>query len=383
MAMSGPSNEERSAEEQRLREEVARLKQMVQVLMDRAERSTSLQASEFGLFQSTIVLEELVQRRTEELSEALERNEKITRELRESEARFRGLADQSLVGIAIIDDDRFAYVNSRFAETFGYSREEIETMTPLQLVADSSQPVVSEHVRRLRAGEPRENLLGFQGRKKNGHGINIELSSSRMHLGNETMLIFVAADVTARVLAERKVHALNLRLAEQAIHDPLTGLYNRRFMVDSLDRELMRAKRDMYPVSVVMCDLDHFKAINDRYGHLAGDKVLKAFGSLLKRYCRGSDIASRYGGEEFLLVFPNMPGIVARGRAEALRAATAKRSVKSGDEIIEITASFGVATYPIDGQTPDEIISSADDAQYQAKARGRNQVRCACDLEKD
>lgn len=381
--MRDPCEPERSTEEQNLREEVLRLKQMVEVLMDRAEASTSLQASEFGLFQSTIVLEELVQRRTEELHEALERNEKITRELRESEARFRGLADQSLVGIAIVEDDKFAYVNTRFAETFGYSRGEVGTMAPLELVAESSRPVVSEHVRRSRAGEPGENLLGFHGRKKDGAQISIELSSSRMHLGNEMMLIFVTADVTARVLAEGKVQALNRRLTQLAIRDPLTGLYNRRFMEESLERELIRAKRNNYPVSVVMCDLDHFKMINDRYGHLVGDRVLKAFASLLKRHCRGSDIGCRYGGEEFLLVFPNMAGDIACRRAEGLREAVARTSVKSGEELVRITASFGVATYPLHGQTPDEIVSSADGAQYQAKAGGRNQVRCASEPQND
>jgi diguanylate cyclase (GGDEF)-like protein len=167
-------------------------------------------------------------------------------------------------------------------------------------------------------------------------------------------------------------------LAAQAIRDPLTGLYNRRFMEESLENELIRAKRNGAPVSVVMCDLDHFKSVNDLYGPQAGDKVIEMFSTQVKRQCRGSDIASRYGGEEFLLVFPGMRAELAVTRAERMRGAIAEASViTAGSRTVRVTASFGVATYPADGQSWEEVVAAADNALYEAKAAGRNQVRPA------
>ena len=365
------------AENARLRTEISQFEQIVRVLMDRVERSAGQEVTEFGLFQTAIVLEDLVQRRTEELTKALRRNERITRALRGSEARFRGLADQSLAGIAIVEADRFTYVNTRFADTFGYKRDEIMTVPPMETISKTSRATFAEHVRECLASECRPQLLEFEGRKKDDSLVDIELSSSRMKVAGKVALIFVVADVTARKKAEREVQALNERLAEQAIQDPLTGLYNRRFMEESLEHELLRAKRNHVPVSVVMCDLDHFKQVNDRYGHQTGDKVLRSFGSLLKRRCRGSDIASRYGGEEFLLVFPNMPIDLAVEWAEHMRVTIAETAIQEGSNTLRVTASFGVAAFPTHGTTQRQIISAADAAQYAAKAAGRNQVKCA------
>lgn len=377
MTTAGTPEAKPSPEEQRLREEVARLGKIVRVLMDRAERSAGEGASAFGLFQTSLVLEDQVQRRTEELRGALARSKKIAHRLAESEARFRGLAEQSLAGIAILEADTFTYVNSRFAEAFGYSRKEIIALPLLETVAQTSRKPVAEHVRKCLAGEECETLIDYQGRKKDGSHVDIELSSSRMKMHDKAALILVVTDVTARKKAQQQVLALNRRLAQQAIRDPLTGLYNRRYMEESLERELLRAKRTDTPVSVVMCDLDHFKDINDQYGHQAGDKVLKTFGALVKRRCRATDISCRYGGEEFLLVFPNMPGDIACEWAEHMRVTLAETPIADGGHHLKITASFGVAVYPSNGTTPHNLVSAADSAQYAAKAAGRNRVVCA------
>lgn len=123
-----------------------------------------------------------------------------------------------------------------------------------------------------------------------------------------------------------------------------------------------------------MADLDHFKAVNDNHGHLAGDEVLRVFCALLKRHARGSDIYCRYGGEEFLLVLPGMTEDSAVERAERLRAAMAATPVGYGAFLIPVSASFGVATFPRDGRGGDELIAAADGALYAAKAAGRNRV---------
>jgi diguanylate cyclase (GGDEF)-like protein len=123
-----------------------------------------------------------------------------------------------------------------------------------------------------------------------------------------------------------------------------------------------------------MGDLDHFKVVNDEFGHLAGDEVLRVFGDLMKRSSRGSDIYCRYGGEEFLLVLPGMTVAGAVDRAEQLRIAFAAKTVSFGELQISVTASFGVAHFPLDGDSGDELIAAADRALYSAKASGRNCV---------
>jgi len=368
---------DKASTEEQLRAEIARLEKIVQVLMDRAERTIDQDMSEFQLFEGTLVLGDLIRQRTDELRRALERNEKITRTLRESEARFRGLAEQSLAGIAIVEAGYFTYMNLRFAETFGYERDELMTLPLMETVSTGSWSAVVEHVRNRLAGEPVETVFGYKGKKKDGSKIDLELSCSRMEPAAREAVILVVADVTSRKQAERKVQALNRRLAEQAIRDPLTGLYNRRFMEESIARELVRAARNGYPVSLVMCDIDHFKSVNDDYGHQAGDRVLKALGRLLKRRCRSSDIPCRYGGEEFLLVFPDMPGDIAMEWAEHTREAVETMAVRHQGKTVRVTASFGVAVYPTHGTTPQQVMSAADDAQYAAKAAGRNQVKGA------
>ncbi|MBN1320210.1 MAG: GGDEF domain-containing protein [Thermoleophilia bacterium] len=371
-----PPDDEASTEEQ-LRAEIVRLEKIVQVLMDRAERTTDQDMSEFQLFERTLVLGDVIRQRTDELRRALEQNEKITRTLRESEARFRGLAEQSLAGIAMVEAGCFTYVNLRFAETFGYARDELMALPLMETVSAGSWTAVVEHIRKSLANESVETVLGYKGKKKDGSTIDLELSCSRMEPAAREAVILVVADVTSRRQAERKIQALNRRLAEQAIRDPLTGLYNRRFMEESIARELVRAARNGYPVSLVMCDIDHFKSVNDDHGHQAGDRVLRALGKLLRRRCRSSDIPCRYGGEEFLLVFPDMPGDVAVEWAEHMRAAVEAMVIRHQGRTVRVTASFGVAVYPTHGTTPQQVMSAADDAQYAAKAAGRNQVKRA------
>ena len=160
-------------------------------------------------------------------------------------------------------------------------------------------------------------------------------------------------------------------LREEAIRDPLTNLYNRRFLHDYLSRELVRAEREGIRVAVIMIDLDHFKRVNDTAGHSAGDEVLVQVAALLKRHIRGSDIACRFGGEEFTLVLPNATLQSARNRAEAIRLAVREESAY----LMGVTASLGVAIFPEAAAQPDALLRAADQALYQAKGRGRDQVR--------
>jgi len=361
-------------DEELLRAEVARLNKVVRALMDRAERSTNVQGSDFSLFQSAVMLEEQVRARTAEVEAALRRNEKVTRDLRESEAKFRGLVNQSLVGIVIVEDGKFTYTNAKFNEIFGYAADEVKSLGPLDVVAESDRPLVEETLRKRLSGEAEHVRYSFRGLRKNGAQVDIECHGSAMQTGRKRTLISLIMDVTERTRAEREVLALQEKLRDESTHDSLTGLYNRRFLEQSLARELARAERERTPVSAIMGDLDHFKSVNDRYGHLAGDEVLRFFGALIKGRARASDIYCRYGGEEFLLVLPGMDEQAAVERAEQLRGALAAAPIAYGSTQIAVTASFGVAVFPRDGVSGDALIEAADNALYAAKEAGRNRV---------
>ncbi|MBI5843835.1 MAG: cache domain-containing protein [Deltaproteobacteria bacterium] len=175
---------------------------------------------------------------------------------------------------------------------------------------------------------------------------------------------------------------INLRLRERlqdlSVRDPLTGLFNRRYMEESLLRELSDAARTGNPVGVVMMDVDHFKNYNDSFGHEAGDRLLKALGDILVQGVRGGDVACRYGGEEFLLILPGATLDATRERADALRVTAFEQLAKaSPDPSKSVTISAGVAVYPEHGEEPQELINAADSAMYRAKSLGRNRVEAA------
>ncbi len=356
------------------RAEIARLNKIIRVLMDRAERSTSADGSDFSQFQATIMLEEQVRSRTAQLQAALQENERINRTLRESEAKYRGVVGQSLVGIATIEEGRISYSNAKFDTIFGYSAEEVRRLGALDIVAEADRAFVADSLRMRMSGEVDHVVHVFRGQRKDGAEVDIESHGSAVELDGRRLLISVVMDITERTRAEREVGALQEQLREQATRDALTGLHNRRYLEEWLGRELIRAGRAGHPVSLIMSDLDHFKAVNDACGHLAGDEELRVFGDLMKRHARESDICCRYGGEEFLLVLPGMPEENAIERAELLRRELATTPVDCDTSRIAVTASFGVATFPRDGRTGDDLIAAADDAMYAAKAAGRNRV---------
>jgi len=171
-----------------------------------------------------------------------------------------------------------------------------------------------------------------------------------------------------------EIHVLQARLSEQANRDPLTGLYNRRYLDTTLERELARCQREGLPLSLMLIDLDHFKQINDTWGHQAGDEVLRQLADMLASHARLADVACRYGGEEFLLLLPGMPLAVALERAERWRRDFAGTDVLFGELTVHATLSVGIAGYPGHGTTAQVLIRHADQALYRAKAEGRNRV---------
>jgi diguanylate cyclase len=171
-----------------------------------------------------------------------------------------------------------------------------------------------------------------------------------------------------------KINDLQEKLREQANRDSLTGLFNRRYLEGTLERELARCKRENAPLTMLLLDIDHFKLVNDTYGHQAGDEVLRVFARALLESARAEDIVCRYGGEEFLLVLPKMPLNIARGRATQLLELFRQTTVSFESSRIPVTTSIGIAAVPDHATSVENLIRCADQALYRAKSTGRNRA---------
>jgi diguanylate cyclase (GGDEF)-like protein len=206
--------------------------------------------------------------------------------------------------------------------------------------------------------------------------------------GDEPGRLIILRDISKRTLAERELRRTNERLREQiseneqlqealreqAIRDSLTGVFNRRYLEESLVRELARVDREEQPLSVAMLDIDSFKNFNDSYGHSAGDRVLQSLATILVQNTRAADIVCRYGGEEFAVVLPGAPLEVAIGRIEKCRQAFEALHINLEGRELTSTLSAGIASFPKDGTTSDKLLDAADKALYLAKQKGRNIV---------
>jgi two-component system cell cycle response regulator len=167
------------------------------------------------------------------------------------------------------------------------------------------------------------------------------------------------------------------RLERLAAIDPLTDAYNRRFGLGRLREEFSRAVRAEGPLGILMLDIDHFKAVNDTYGHLVGDRVLRAVAGACRRVIREGDVLVRYGGEEFLVLLPGAGREDVIQAAERIRRAVSETTVEDGTSRITVTVSVGATTYQDATETPDALVAIADRALYEAKDGGRNRVTVA------
>jgi diguanylate cyclase (GGDEF)-like protein/PAS domain S-box-containing protein len=355
--------------------EVARLQRMVDALMDRAERSTLSGGTEFGRFQTTVVLEEQVRQRTLELRTALSENQRISRSLRESQAMYEALVDQSLVGIACVEGGVLTYVNPRLGEILGHAPETLVGMRPEELVVADDQRVVCEQLRRRASGEQTQVHYRARGRRSDGHNVILEIHGRVADVCGRQVVISVIQDITEQVRAAEAIQELQAQLREQSTHDALTGLFNRRQLDVVLPRQVQRALQDGRSLAAIMCDLDFFKAVNDLHGHAAGDRVLSEVATELAAGCRPGDGAYRLGGEEFLILLPDADVAVAEATARRLlgRLHALEVVLEDGD-VVRLTGSFGVATVAEHADCGEDLLAAADAAVYDAKRLGRDRV---------
>lgn len=247
-------------------------------------------------------------------------------------------------------------------------------------LVDAQHPgLMCEHVKGPKSGNylcvplmVNGETIGILHMNHTGADAGVSSPTGVQYSEHKTQLITMVAEHIALALSNLK---LKETLRQQSIRDALTGLYNRRYMEETLERELSRAARENNPVGILMFDIDHFKRFNDLEGHDAGDALLRELGVYLNRTFRGSDIVCRYGGEEFLVVLPGASKEGSRLRAEEIRNGVKEMLVYHlGKPLAKCTISIGVAVYPEDELSTERLLKSADNALYRAKHEGRDRV---------
>ena len=238
----------------------------------------------------------------------------------------------------------------------------------------------------LQSSEERQEGFPYILRNISGQALGVLfLYSSQNSQGGTSEEVIQAQEakqlIATRVVEQYSLFLANFRLRDalkrEAIRDPLTNLYNRRYMEEALNREVQRAERRKTSVGIIMLDVDHFKKFNDTHGHEAGDVVLEHLGELLQKNIRGGDIACRYGGEEFLLILPDTTLEIAAMRANELLNRSRQLQIAHQQEKFSVRISLGVSALPDHGHTIHKIVTAADTALYKAKHNGRNQVAIA------
>lgn len=309
--------------------------------------------------------------------EALNKLKAAQRALKESESRFRVVAEFTYDWeYWVRADGSYAYISPSVERITGYShqeflddpgllerivhrddRERVRTHLRALLSADNADPGVLEFRIVTRDGEERWM----------GHVCQPVFSDQGTYLGRRGS----NRDISRNKQLEQKLECL-------ATHDSLTSLYNRGELDARLAQELERARRYQRPLSLLVLDIDHFKSVNDTHGHQAGDEALRHLGATLANACRQLDIVARYGGDEFVVVMPEALPVDARGRAESLCRTIADRPLLLGSgQSLSLSISIGISAYPEHGETPDQLLAAADHALYAAKAGGRNRMTVA------
>ncbi|MGZ6346308.1 MAG: sensor domain-containing diguanylate cyclase [Anaerolineales bacterium] len=291
--------------------------------------------------------------------------------LKDSELRYRRLFEAAQDGILILDAESGAItdVNPFLINILGYSREEFVKKKLWEVGAFKDIKASKDAFQALQKSEYiRYKDLPLK--TKDGKLIQVEFVSNVYLAGDEKVIQCNIRDITERKQAQDALLQSEANLREQSIRDHLTGLFNRRYMEETLERELLLASRKKYNLGIIIFDVDNFKPFNDTWGHAAGDVVLRELGNLLHKLIRGYDIPSRYGGDEFVLVLPDASRQVTRHRADHICKSARELNLNFKGQILEpVTLSFGVAVFPQDGSTSEEILKAADAALYRAKRK--------------
>jgi diguanylate cyclase (GGDEF)-like protein/PAS domain S-box-containing protein len=296
--------------------------------------------------------------------------------LKDSELRYRRLFETAQDGILILDavSGLITDVNPYLIDMLGYSREEFIKRKIWEVGAFKDIEANEAAFRDLQKDEYiRYKDLPL--RTKGGALIQVEFVSNVYLVGEEKVIQCNIRNITEEKLAKDALQKSEASFREQSVRDHLTGLFNRRYLEETLKREMLRAKRKKLSLGIIMLDIDNFKQFNDSYGHPAGDAILQEIAKLLFENIRKEDIPARYGGDEFIIVQPDVSREVVRDRAELLREKTHTINILfRGKRLKKFTLSIGVASFPENGTNYEMLLQAVDNALYHAKQEGRDKV---------
>lgn len=318
---------------------------------------------------------------------------RVEKALQESEANLQEIFDSSPDNIFVFDvcaDGRFKVkkINPSLEKIINAEGQNIEGKFLEEILDPKNAETIANNFRHCIATREQLHYEEFADLPERVYSTS--LIPILDETGTVTRLIGISRDITERKQAEdalqkvnqqlslqlAKVEQLHDELREQSMRDPLTGLFNRRVMQDMFQREFSRARRENYPLSVIMLDMDDLKTINDTYGHQVGDLAIQTLTGRLQSTIRAEDVACRYGGDEFVILLNNATPEDALKRVQQWREALVGQAVGAGARgqfTVQFTA--GIASFPIHGQSMEEVINYADVALYRAKAQGRNCTR--------
>ncbi len=322
----------------------------------------------------------------ERLQDEIRHRTEVESELRESQERFNLAVKGSSDGLwdwpCVTQDEM--WWSDRFYQLLGFASGEIpasQTSFYARVHEDDRQRIADAMERHLHHKEPYHAEFRVQLKDGSYHWVASRGAALRDEHGEAVRVSGSLQDIQQRVEADAELQRLMQELENQAATDPLTSLPNRRRFEEQIEKEMKRAKRQKVPLSLVVIDADHFKAVNDTHGHTTGDLVLKELSACMRSVIREVDLPCRFGGEEFLLALPDTDETGSSVVAERLRAAAARMELHNeAGEAFRITCSLGVAEWDHQGSLED-LINHADKAVYAAKEGGRNQVRLASELD--
>jgi diguanylate cyclase (GGDEF)-like protein/PAS domain S-box-containing protein len=293
---------------------------------------------------------------------------RVENQLWEAEEKYRLLVENMNESILITQNDKLIYFNKRFLEMLGYTLEELINREYQMIYPPQGLELLEIRKQRRESGAPVPSRYETTMKRKDGSLIDVEANVTVINYQGALATLAVINDITERKYQEDQIRYL-------ATHDGLTGLYNHREFYRRFKEEVERCKRYHHAFSLLMIDLDHFKNINDSYGHPVGDEVLRTVSQLLKDI-RNVDIIARYGGEEIAIIMPQVGKQAALFVSERLRKKVEDVRISApGGKKIQITISIGIAVFPDDSEDGDVLIHTADQCLYAAKRLGRNMVQ--------
>ena len=291
--------------------------------------------------------------------------------LRDSELLYRSLFDQSGDAILILrgegsDIGRILSANNAACDMLGYSKEELLRLYITDLDTPEHAAKAPKRIKSILEGETLR--LEITHKKKDGSTLPVEVSALRMDMGNKKLVLATYRNILKRKQAEEERDRLITELKHISRTDGLTGLLNRQYLDKRLDEEMRRAKRYGNPLTLIMFDIDYFKIINDTFGHITGDKILQKTSSIIKEELRNTDVAGRFGGDEFMIILVQTDITVGMQVADRLSARVREIRVKVNEyDTTSYSISTGICEYDESMNSVEEFINRADMALYDAK----------------